>query len=313
MDELRFDGRSVVVTGAGRGLGRAYALLLASRGARVVVNDLGSSLVGEGVDAGPACDVVAEIQATGGEAVANTDSVASVKGGRAIVECALDHFGTIDALIHNAGNTHGVSLKEMSREDFDRVVDVHLGGGFNVLQPAFARMCDAGYGRIVMTASINALYANYKQANYTAAKAGLWGLANVAAVEGAEFGVKANTIIPTAVTRMAAGVDTSQFPPMTPEMVAPLVAWMAHEKCSISGEALISVAGRVARGFAGETLGVYQDDWTMEQIMSDIDAIRDTSNTRIGSVIPSGQADHLKFSFEMAAEASSMKRGELHD
>lgn len=305
MDELRFDGRSVVVTGAGRGLGRAYALLLASRGARVVVNDLGSSLTGDGADSGPAHEVVAEIKAAGGEAVANTDSVASVEGGRAIVECAFDHFGSIDALIHNAGNTHGVPLKEMNREDFDRVVNVHLGGGFNVLQPAFARMCDAGYGRIVMTASINALYANYRQANYTAAKAGLWGLANVAAVEGAEFGVKANTIIPTAVTRMAAGVDTSQFPPMTPDMVAPMVAWMAHEACSMSGEALISVAGRVARGFAGETLGVYRDDWTIEDVAANIERIRDVADVRIGSVIPAGQAEHLKFSFEMAAQARS--------
>jgi len=302
-EQLDFEGRVAVVTGAGRGLGRAYAELLGSRGARVVVNDLGSSLVGDGADAEPAEAVAAAIRAAGGEAVANTDSVASEIGGRQMIDCALDHFGRIDILIHNAGNTHGVPLRDMTRADFDRVVDVHLGGGFNVLQPAYARMCDAGYGRIVMTASINALYANYKQANYTAAKSGLWGLANVAAVEGAEFGIKANTIVPTAVTRMAAGVDTSLFPPMTPEMVAPMVAWMAHESCSISGECLISVAGRVARGFAGETRGVYLDEWTIEDVAEQIDRIRDTTELRIGSVIPAGQAEHLKYSFEMAAAA----------
>jgi NAD(P)-dependent dehydrogenase (short-subunit alcohol dehydrogenase family) len=303
--ELRFDGRVAVVTGAGRGLGRAYAELLASRGAQVVVNDLGSALDGSGENIGPAQEVVDGIRAAGGSAVASTDSVASEQGGRRIIDTALDHFGRIDILIHNAGNTSAIPLREMSLADFDNILNVHLRGGFNVTQPAYARMCDNGYGRIVLTASVNALYGNYNQAHYTAAKSGLWGLANVAALEGATFGVKANTIVPTAVTRMAAGVDTSIFPPMTPDMVSPMVGWMAHESCSISGEMLISVAGRVARGFACETRGIYRDHWTIEDVADHIDVIRDRSELYFGEVIPAGQIEHLKYSFAMQQSAET--------
>lgn len=299
MAELRFEDRVAVITGAGRGLGRAYALLLASRGAKVVVNDVGVSLKGDDADAGPAREVVNEIAALGGEAVANTDSVASAAGGRAIVETALDHFGRIDIVVHNAGNVRKAPLREMTDDDFEAVLDVHLRGGWNVVRPAFPRMCDAGYGRIVLTSSINGLYGNKTAVNYSVAKAGLIGLSNVAAIEGGPLGVKSNVIIPTAVTRMSEGIDTSQFPPMVPEMVAPVVGWLAHESCSINGEMLMSVAGRVARAFVAETEGVYLPDLTIEQVAENIDAIRDTSRQWVFGPAPSGHLDHLLRSFEM--------------
>lgn len=296
MAQLRFDDRAAVITGAGRGLGRAYALLLASRGARVVVNDTGGSLEGEGADAGPAREVVREIRAAGGEAVACTDSVAAARGGSAIVQAALDHYGRIDILIHNAGIVRAAPLKEMSQEDFDAVLDVHLRGAFHVVRAAFAHMCRAGYGRIVLTSSIGGLYGNHDQANYGAAKAGLIGLSNVVALEGAADGVKCNVIVPGAVTRMAAGLDTSAYPPMSPEMVAPVVAWLAHESCSITGEMLISIAGRVARAFIAESRGVYRDSWSIEGVGEAIDAIRNAD----APFIAADHADHIRYSFAMA-------------
>jgi NAD(P)-dependent dehydrogenase (short-subunit alcohol dehydrogenase family) len=300
MLELRFDDRVAVVTGAGRGLGRAYALLLAATGAKVVVNDPGVSLKGEGVDAGAAHEVVQEIKAAGGEAVACTESVATAQGGKAIIQAALDHYGRIDILIHNAGNVRRGSLKEMSYEDFDAVLDVHLRGAFHVVRPAFPVMCKAAYGRIVLTSSIGGLYGNQRVANYCVSKAGMIGLSNVVALEGAAEGVKCNLIVPAAVTRMAEGLDVSAYPPMGPELVAPVVGWLAHESCSITGEMLVSIAGRVARAFFAESPGVYQPSWTIEQVAEQIGAIRNTDTPWILPVVPSGHVDHLRRSFEMA-------------
>src|SRR6202007_922946 len=171
----------------------------------------------EGMDAVPADHVVGEITAAGGQAAACTESVTTRDGGDAIIQTALEHYGGIDILIHNAGNVRRSSLKEMSHEDFDAVLDVHLRGAFNVVRPAFPVMCDAGYGRIVLTSSIGGLYGNHGVANYAAAKAGVIGLSNVVALEGASAGVKCNAIVPGAVTRMAAGIDPSAYPPMGPE------------------------------------------------------------------------------------------------
>lgn len=303
MSELRFDGRVAVVTGAGRGLGRAYALLLASRGAKVVVNDVGGSITGTGVDGGPAHDVVAEINDAGGEAVPNTDSVATAEGGEAIVATALDHFGRLDVLIHNAGNVRRAALRDMSFEDFDAVLDVHLRGAFHVMRPAFPVMCDAGYGRIVLTSSIGGLYGNHDVANYAAGKAGVIGLVNVAALEGAEYGVTCNAIVPGAVTRMAEGLDTSAYPPMDPELVAPTVGWLSHESCPATGELFVAIAGRVARAFIGETVGVQRPSWTIEQVAEQGDAIRDAGDSVIFPVVPSGHDDHIGYSFAMASQA----------
>ena len=190
MTELRFDDRVAVITGAGRGLGRTYALLLASKGAKVVVNDNGGSMKGEGADAGPAEEVVREIRAAGGEAVACTESVATPEGGKAIIQAARDNYGRIDILIHNAGNVRYGSLEEITQEDFDAVLNVHLKGAFHVVRPAFPLMCEAGYGRIVLTSSIGGLYGNHNCVNYGVSKAGMIGLCNVAALEGAERSVQ---------------------------------------------------------------------------------------------------------------------------
>jgi NAD(P)-dependent dehydrogenase (short-subunit alcohol dehydrogenase family) len=304
MAELRFDNRVAVVTGAGRGLGRAYALLLASRGARVVVNDTGSALTGVGADPAPAQQVVAEITAAGGDAVACIESVATPEGGQAIIGAALDHYGRIDILIHNAGNVRRGSLREMSYEDFDAVIDVHLRGAFHVVRPAFPLMCEAHYGRIILTSSIGGLYGNHGVANYAAAKAGLVGLANVVALEGAADGVLCNVIVPSAVTRMADGSDISVYPPMGTDLVAPVVGLLAHETCPVTGEMLIAIAGRVARAVVAETPGVHRPEWSIENVAEQIDAVRYLAAPLVFPVVPDGHSDHIRYSFETAARAT---------
>ena len=300
-EQLGYEEKVALITGGGRGLGRAYALLLGARGARVVINDPGVSMQGDGLDTGPAEQVAAEIRAAGGDAAANTDTVATPEGGQAIIESALDHFGSVDILIHNAGIVRRAPLAEMTSEEFESVLDVHLRGGFNVLRPAFASMCKNRYGRVVMTGSINALYGNANVVNYSTAKAGLLGLSHVAAIEGAEHGVKSNVILPGAVTRMSEGIDTSKFPPMEPEMVAPMVAWLCHQDCSVSGEMLIAIGGRMARAYAAETPGVFQAEWSIEQVGERIEEIRDRSDPVHFAPAPSGHMDHLRYSFAMAS------------
>ena len=307
MHELRFDNRVAVITGAGRGLGAAYAVLLAEKGASVIVNDPGGSVEGAGVDAGPADEVVREIKARGGRAIACTESVATPEGGKAIVQAALDQYGRIDILIHNAGNVRRGTLKEITHEDFYAVLDVHLHGAFNVVRPAFPIMCKRGYGRVVLTSSIGGLYGNQQVANYCTAKAGLIGLSNAIALEGMADGVKCNVIIPAAVTRLAKGRDTSAYPPMQPELVAPTVAWLAHESCSITGEMLISIAGRVARAVIAETPGVYRPSWTIEDVAAAMSTIRNTDTLKIFPAVPSGHVDHIGYSFGMAKTADHQK------
>jgi NAD(P)-dependent dehydrogenase (short-subunit alcohol dehydrogenase family) len=304
MPDLRFDDRVAVVTGGGRGLGRSYALLLASQGAKVVVNDPGGSIGGDGTDAAPADEVVREITAAGGEAVASTDSVATPEGGRAIVGTALERYGRIDILVHNAGNVRRASLKEMSYDDFEAILDVHLRGAFHVVRPAFPQMCEAGYGRIVLTSSIGGLYGNHDVANYAVAKAGVIGLSNVAAIEGAPHGVKSNVIVPAAVTRMAEGIDTSAYPPMGPELVAPAVAWLSHESCSVTGEMLVALAGRVATAVVVETPGVYRPSWSIAEVGEHIAAIREASAPVLFPVVPDGHGQHIRYSFAMAKQGA---------
>lgn len=304
LSELRFDDRVAVVTGAGRGLGRCYALLLAGRGARVVVNDPGGSMRGESADSGVAAAVVAEIEAAGGSAVVSTDSVATPEGGRAIIDTALERFGRLDILVHNAGTVRYGSLTELSYDDFEAVVDVHLRGAFHTVRAAFPVMSAAGYGRVVLTSSIGGLYGNRSVANYAVAKAGMIGLSNVVALEGADVGVRSNIIVPSAVTRMAAGIDTSAYPDMRPELVAPAVGYLAHESCVLSGEMLVAIAGRIGRAYIAETPGVYQPSWTVDEVAARIDDIRNTDNSWI---LPtrSAHADHIGRSFAMATQASS--------
>lgn len=302
MTEHRFDGRVAVITGSGRGLGREYALLLASRGAKVVVNDNGSGLAGDGDDASVAQLVVDEIAAAGGEAVACTDSVATPEGGQAIVAAALDTWGRIDVLIHNAGNTRFDSFAEITAEQFRSVVDVHLLGGFNVCQPAFKAMAQAGYGRVVLTGSIGGIYTMPQTAHYAVAKSGMIGLSNAIAIEGAEHGIKSNVILPGAHTRMAEGIDTSQFPPMPPALVAPVVGYLAHEDCAVTAELYASVAGRVARVYITETAGVYRPNWTIESVAEELNAIRDPANGWTFHPAEGAFGEHLVRSFAMVAE-----------
>lgn len=302
MGDLRYDNRVAVITGGGRGLGRAYALLLASRGAKIVVNDPGFAPNGDGTTAHPAEELVQEIKSAGGEAVANTDSVATPEGGKAIIDTAINSFGRVDILIHNAGNTRRSPIAEMSDADFNSVLDTHLRGGFYVARAAMGHMLAAGYGRIVLTSSIAGVYGDLKVPNYSAAKSGLLGLSNAIALNGRDANVKCNALIPAAVTRLSEGLDISQFPPMEPEKVAPLVAWLVHDSCPVSGEMYVSAAGRMARAYVVETQGVYDGDWTIEKIAANIDAIRNSEKPEVFPILPGGYGQHLGYSFAMARE-----------
>lgn len=300
MKELRYDNRVAVITGAGRGLGRAYSLLLASRGAKVVVNDNGVSRHGEGAQAGPAQQVVEEIVQANGEAVAATESIASADGAKAIIDTAIQRYGRLDIVIHNAGINRAVPLRDMTWEQFSATLEVHLHGAFHLVHAAMPIMCDAGYGRMVMTSSIAGLYSEKNLAAYAAAKAGLIGLSHTIAHEGAPFGVTCNAIVPSAITRLSEGRDTSSFPEtMTPETVAPTIAWLVHENCSATGEIYVMLAGRVAKAFITETVGVFREHWTIEQVAEQFDEIGSTKNLKVFSPYPNGFMDHLDYSFKM--------------
>ncbi len=295
MSELRFDGRVAVVTGAGQGLGRAYAGLLAARGAKVVVNDLGCAMSGDGSDASVAQAAVDEIVAAGGEAVASTDTVATAEGGKAIIAKALDTWGRIDILVHNAGIVRRAPFREMDAETFDTILAVHLRGGFHVAQPAFVAMEKAGYGRIVMASSIAGLYGVETQANYSSAKGGLLALMRAIHEEGKASGIQANAIVPGGATRMAGTIDLANSPDLSPDLVAPMVAWLAHENCTQSGEIMIGTAGRMARAVVVESPGVYRTSWTIEQVAADLAEIRD-----ISAPMDFDFMGHLRHTFGMA-------------
>src|SRR5215217_6621197 len=205
MGDIRFDGRVAIVTGAGGGLGREHALLLASRGAKVVVNDLGGDTDGTGASAGPAEQTAKEIEDLGGVAVADASTVATVEGGQAIVDTALEAFGRVDIVISNAGILRDKAFHNMTPELLDPVLDVHLKGAFHVIRPAWVKMREAGYGRVLVTASNAGILGNFGQTNYGAAKMGLVGLARVLAQEGARYSIKANVLAPIARTRLTEG------------------------------------------------------------------------------------------------------------
>lgn len=260
MTPISFDDQVAVVTGAGNGLGRTYALELARRGARVVVNDLGRLRDGTGDSTNCAEAVVAEIVAAGGEAVANTDSVATPEGGEAMVKAAIDAFGRIDIVIHNAGILRDRSFTKISVEDLDAVLDVHLRGAFFVAQPAFRQMKEQGYGRFLFTTSASGVFGNFGQANYGAAKMGLVGLSNILAIEGARSGITSNVLAPIARTRMTEEFFGATGDILDPELVTPMALYLVSQDCSLTHEAFAAGAGWYTRIFVGVAPG-----WLAEQ------------------------------------------------
>ncbi len=277
MAEIGFDNRVAIVTGAGGGLGRCHALELARRGARVVVNDLGVAKDGDGSSLSPAQQVVAEIEALGGEAVADGHSVATPESGAAIVQTAIDAFGQIDIVVNNAGILRDKTFAKMTPADVDAVFDVHLRGAFNVTRPAWVHLREQSYGRIVMTASNAGILGNFGQTNYGTAKMGLVGMTNVLALEGAKYNIKVNAIAPVAATRMTEGMMGEMTAAIDPALVSPVVAFLASEACGVTGEVYSCAGGTVARFFVGLTQGIYDRDLTAEAVRDRLDEIRDES------------------------------------
>ena len=275
MTDLGFDGKVAIITGAGGGLGRQHALLLASRGALVVVNDLGGAVDGTGSDKGAAEHVVDEIKAAGGEAVANTSSVSTPDGGAEIVQTAIDSYGRVDIVINNAGILRDKSFHNMEPALMNPVFDVHLKGAFHVTQPAWVRMREQGYGRIISTSSAAGIFGNFGQTNCGAAKMGLVGFTRVLAVEGAKYNIKANAIAPLALTRMTEDIMGGVGDKLDPALISPLVTYLAHEDCPVSGQTFSVGGGRVAHVFIGETQGYFNAALNPEAVRDNWSTITD--------------------------------------
>lgn len=291
--DIAFDNRTAVVTGAGRGLGRAYALELARRGARVVVNDPGGAVDGEGISARAADEVTAEIAAAGGEAVASYDSVSTPQGGERIVQTAVDAFGSVDAVINNAGILRDKSFANLTAADAGAVLDVHLRGAFHVTGPAFRVMKERGYGRIVYASSASGLFGNFGQANYGAAKMGLVGLMNVTAVEGAKYGILANALAPVAATRMTGNLLGPLQEHASPDCVTPMAVFLASEQCDFTHHIWTAGGGRFGRVFIGVNEGWFAGPGaapSAEQVRDHLDEIRDIDSY----IVPDSSADELK-------------------
>lgn len=277
MAEIRFDNKVAVITGAGGGLGKAYALLLAARGAKVVVNDLGGTFDGSGSDATPAQQVVDEIKAAGGDAVANYDSVAEWESAQKIINTAVENYGRLDILINNAGILRDKSILKMEMDDYRKIMSVHLDGTFFCTKAAFAIMKEQAYGRIVSTASAAGLYGNFGQTNYGAAKMGIAGMMNCVAQEGARYNIKSNTIVPTAGTRLTFTVMPEDvIGKVKPEYVAPVVAWLCSEECNETAKMISAGGGYFSRAAVVEGPGVVFDstkEITVEMIVEKLDQI----------------------------------------
>jgi NAD(P)-dependent dehydrogenase (short-subunit alcohol dehydrogenase family) len=310
--ELRFDDQVAVITGAGGGLGRQYALLLASRGARVVVNDIGGSVSGDGFDAAAAGAVVDEIRELGGEAVADSHSVTSPEGGQAIIDTALRAWGRVDIVINNAGIVGDAPFEDMTADRLNPLIDVHLKGAFYVTRPAWTVMRERRYGRILNTCSAAGILGAERMSNYGAAKTGLIGFTRVLAAEGSDHNIKVNAIAPIAYTRMlahsvdsatgqlAAGSDEAAravlddlvgqyLQKLDPALVAPVAAFLTHPECPVSGEIYTVGAGHVARFFVGRTRGFYRSGLSVEDVRDHLHEIRDEA----GYTVPRGPADEM--------------------
>ncbi len=295
---LDFKDRVAVITGAGGGLGREHALLLASLGAAVVVNDLGGSVDGTGAASSAADGVVAEITEAGGAAVAEYSSVASPEGGAAIIQKAIDEFGRVDVVVNNAGILRDKSFANIDDDQITGVLDVHLGGGFWVTRAAWPHLREQSYGRVIMTSSASGLMGNFGQTNYGAAKMGLVGLMNVLKLEGAKYNIKVNAIAPIAVTRMTEellgnfGITAEQFGPAA---VSPAVAYLASEECELTGEVWSVGGGSVSRIFIGLTDGFFkhpinEGQLSVDDVVANVETVRDTTDY----LIPASNQDEFQ-------------------
>ncbi|SEG92752.1 hypothetical protein SAMN04489712_13520 [Thermomonospora echinospora] len=297
MSDLDFTGKTVIVTGAGRGLGRAYARLLASRGANVVVNDLGGDTDGADPSPGPAALVVDEISAAGGSAVTNAESVASEEGAQSIVATALETFGRIDAVVNNAGNYRLASFEELTLDTVQAFLDVHYKGSLLMARAAWPHLVKAGEGRIVNTVSA-AMAGVPDMVHYGSAKGAVYGLTRNLAVAGATHGIKVNAVAPGAGTRMM-DLAAAALPPgtaeymkehMPPEMVAPVVAYLAHPACSITGEVLNAAGGAVSRQVMMTTRGIHGPGLTPETVAARIEEICDITEAQVAELMIADQA-----------------------
>jgi NAD(P)-dependent dehydrogenase (short-subunit alcohol dehydrogenase family) len=308
-NDMRFDEQVAVITGAGGGLGKQYALLLASRGARVVVNDTGGSVTGTGSDVDAANAAADEIRRQGGEAVADTNSVTSPQGGQAIIDTAMRSWRRVDIVINNAGIVRDAPFEGMTADRLEPLLDVHLKGAFYVAGPAWKVMREQRYGRILNTCSAAGILGAERMSNYGAAKTGLIGLTRVLAAEGAGHDIKVNAIAPIAYTRMLAhsidGATGQAADPsaqallddlaaqylqkLDPGLVAPVAAFLTHRDCPVSGEIYTVGAGHVARFFIGRTKGFYSPALSVEDVRDHFAEIRDEAHY----TVPGGPADEM--------------------
>lgn len=291
MSEIGFEDRVAVITGAGGGLGRTYALEFARRGAKVVVNDLGGAADGSGGGSSMADQVVKEIEEAGGTAVANYDSVSTPEGGEGIIQTAADNFGQVDIVVNNAGILRDKSFVKLSKDELEIVIDVHLKGAFFVSQPAFRIMKERNYGRFIHTASAAGLFGNFGQTNYGAAKMGLVGLSNVLAVEGAKYNIKSNVIAPIARTRLTEDLLGPLAEKLDPSNVTPLVVYLCSEANEESHSIYSVGGGRFARVFIGLAPGWTKSEGSIsaEEIQANFDAIHDPGEF----IIPTSIGDEM--------------------
>jgi len=301
VSKLSFEGRVAVVTGAGRGIGRAYAQLLADRGASVVVNDLGGSKQGKGADPGPASAVASAISDAGGKAIADNSDISTTGGAETLVRAAVDQFGRIDVLVNNAGIVRWATMPNVDADNVSANLAVHTLGSFHTARAAWPHMVEQEYGRIVMTTSTGMLGLRGNLA-YATAKGGVVGLARTLATEGAKHNIKVNLIAPAAFTRMASQNDEDlpdgeEMPEMSPDLVAPMVAFLAHEDCPVTGEIYSAGSGRFARLFIASTEGYVHSGSTpptVEDVSEHWDQINDESGYDVPADLNAWSAAFLK-------------------
>lgn len=302
-DELRYDGRVAVVTGAGSGLGREYAMLLAARGASVLVSNRAAETSS---GPSPAELVASRIRETGGTAIADDHRVESADAGQAIVDHALSAFGRLDILINNAGGVRDKSFRNMTAEAFRNVVDVHLLGAFYTASPAWAVMRDQRYGRILNVTSAAGLLGNFGQSNYGAAKMGLVGLTKTLAVEGKKYNIQVNALAPMARTKMSEGLLDEDVH-LDPGQVAPVACYLVHENCPATGEIYSAGGGRFARYFIGVTRGYYQHDLDIESVRDQFDR----AGSADGYLEPRAPEEELAVIVQASAAAGQARRAPI--